>query len=145
MFDGEDFVPFLVFSIPIIAIVGGIVVAVVKAIGRQRLMEMAQQERIAAIQRGIDPASLPPLPAFDLEDGAVLSTFERDRRRAQGLLIGGVITSAAGAGIVAFLTILENDRNVWAVGIIPMSVGVALMICSALVWPRGDASRSSGR
>ena len=58
----EFFVPFLVFAIPIIAIVGGITAGIVRTLGRQRLIELAQRERIAAIERGVDPSKLPPLP-----------------------------------------------------------------------------------
>src|SRR5437867_12415645 len=127
MFDSESFVPFLVFSIPIIAIVGGITVAVVKAIGRQRLVELAQQERIAAIQRGVDPSKLPPLPMDD-DDMSVLglSGPERDRRRAQGLPIGGIVTLSVGIGVGVFLSLVERSEYVCAVGIIPGAAGVAL-------------------
>ncbi|TMQ67420.1 MAG: hypothetical protein E6K78_04780, partial [Candidatus Eisenbacteria bacterium] len=140
MFDSESFVPFLVFSIPIIAIVGGITVAVVKAIGRQRLVELAQQERIAAIQRGVDPSKLPPLPMDD-DDMSVLglSGPERDRRRAQGLLIGGIVTLSVGIGVGVFLSLVERSENVWAVGIIPGAVGVALLLSAWIVSPKGGS------
>src|SRR5207248_4823258 len=54
--DGETFLPFLIFSIPIVAIVGGITAGIVRTLGNQRLMELAQRERIAAIERGVDPS-----------------------------------------------------------------------------------------
>ena len=142
----DTFLPFMVFSIPIIAIVGGITVAIVKSIGRQRLVELAQQERIAAIQRGVDISKLPPLPSVALEDddlGAIgLSGSERDRRRAQGLLIGGVVTLFAGVGITAFLMLVDRDNNSWAVGIIPASVGFALLLSAWIVKPKGDGPGS---
>ena len=138
----ESFLPFMIFSIPIVAIVGGITVAVVKAIGRQRLLELAQQERIAALQRGVDLTKLPPLPHVMDEDelGLVaLSGPERDRRRAQGLLIAGIITLAAGIGVGAFLSFVETSENVWAVGIIPGAVGLALLLSAWIVSPKGSA------
>jgi len=146
MFDSESFVPFLVFSIPIIAIVGGITVAVVKAIGRQRLVELAQQERIAAIQRGVDPSKLPPLPMDD-DDMSVLglSGPERDRRRAQGLLIGGIVTLSVGIGVGVFLSLVERSENVWAVGIIPGAVGVALLLSAWIVSPKGGSMQGPSR
>jgi len=138
-FDPEIFIPFLVFSIPIIAIVGGITVAVVKSLGRQRLVELAQQERIAAIQRGLDISKLPPLPSLADDDDLALglSAHERDRRRAQGMLIAGLITLFAGAGIMAFLLIVEVNDRAWAVGIIPGLVGVALLLSAWIVSPKG--------
>lgn len=144
-FDSEFFIPFLVFSMPILAIMGGVINGLVRQLGRQRLMEMAHRERIAAIERGIDPGKLPSLPALADESGAMWSPFAA-RHRAQGLLIGGVITAAAGAGISTFLMLLrpDNERAVWAVGLIPMFVGVAMLISSWLVWPRNGHSTPSG-
>jgi hypothetical protein len=143
-FDAESFLPFLVFSIPIIAIVGGITLGVVKTLGRQRLIELAQQERIAAIQRGVDVSKLPPPPNVSLdEDDLYLSGPDRDRRRAQGLMVGGIITLFVGVGIMAFLSIMNDDHNAWAVGIIPASVGLALLLSAWLVRPK-DGGTSAG-
>jgi hypothetical protein len=141
MFEPEFVVPLLIFSLPIIAIVGGIVAGILKQSGRQRLIELAQQERIAAIQRGIDPSALPPLPLEALGDaGAMLSAYQSERRRAQGFLIAGIITMFAGIGLIAFLLILNDDNDrVWAVGLIPAVVGLALLISARLIWPRPDS------
>ena len=139
MFEPEFVVPLLIFSLPIIAIVGGIVAGIMKQTGRQRLVELAQQERIAAIQRGIDPSQLPPLPLDVLGDaGSLLSSYRSDLKRAQGFLIAGVIILFTGIGLSSFLLILDDTREdrVWAVGLIPMLVGVALLISARLLWPR---------
>ena len=139
MFEPEFVVPLLIFSLPIIAIVGGIVAGIMKQTGRQRLVELAQQERIAAIQRGIDPSQLPPLPLDVLGDaGSLLSSYRSDLKRAQGFLIAGVIILFTGIGLSSFLLILDDTRGdrVWAVGLIPMLVGLALLISARLVWPR---------
>jgi hypothetical protein len=145
-FSGEDFIPFLVFSIPIIAIVGGITAGIIKTLGRQRLIELAQQERIAAIQRGIDPSKLPPMPSLGLDEDDLLglSGPERDRRRAQGLLIAGIITLAVSAGLIVFFTLVETDHNIWAVGIIPAAAGLALLISAWIVHPKGIMPISGG-
>jgi hypothetical protein len=145
MWDTETFIPFLIFAIPIIAITGGIVAGIVNSLGRQRLMELAQQERIAAIQRGVDVDKLPPLPAAGLDEDSFalvhLPLAERDRRRAQGLMIGGLVTLFAGAGLTSFLVIMEPDtvRPIWAVGLVPMFVGAALLLSAWLVRPRGGS------
>jgi len=138
-FDSDFFVPIMVFSIPIIAIAGGIIAGIVKTLGRQRLAELAQQERIAAIQRGVDISKLPPLGVVLEDDDSILvnaTPEERDRRRAQGLMIGGIITLAVGIGIGTFLSFMGENKNVWAVGIIPATVGIALLLSSWLVRPR---------
>ncbi len=135
-------VPLVAFAIPIIAITGGIIIGVVRAVGRQRTIELAQRERIAAIERGVDPAKL---PALDLSRPEFSAGFDRDRpgttlHRAQGLLIGGIVTLFAGIGISAFLMIIVpgDDRGrAWAVGLVPTFVGFALLLSSLIVWPRG--------
>ena len=145
--DPDTFMPFLVFSIPIIAIVGGITVAIVKSLGRQRLIELAQQERIAAIQRGLDVSKLPPLPSLaDDDDLAVLGlpAYERDRRRSQGTMIGGLITLFAGIGVMAFLMIVNGGDRAWAVGLIPGMVGVALLISAWIMYPKSGPGPGAG-
>jgi len=138
--NGEDFIPLLIFSIPIIAIVGGITAGIVKTLGRQRLIELAQQERIAAIQHGIDVSKLPPLPGIGLDEEDVLglSGPERDRRRAQGLLIAGIVTVAISTGLIAFFILIEANNNTWAIGIIPGAAGIALLISAWIVRPRSS-------
>jgi hypothetical protein len=141
-FEAQDFVPFMIFAIPIVAIVGGITAGIVKTMTDARMMENAQRERMAAIQRGIDLDKLPPLPVIGGGGMDVLAGFNpyaAQRHRAQGLLIGGVITLFAGLGIATFLYFMvdgsDGDR-VWAVGIIPVFVGMALLLSSWIVWPR---------
>ena len=137
--DVGDFVPIIALSIPIVAIVGGITAGIVRTLGRQRLIELAQRERIAAIERGVDPAKLAPLPVSALDDEPeswAMTQFDRDRRRAQGLMIGGIVTLAVGLGLMAFLNFIEQNENVWAVGIIPATVGIALLLSSWLVRPK---------
>lgn len=137
----EVIAPILVFAIPIIAIVGGITAAIVRTLGRQRLIEMAQRERITAIERGVDPSKLPPLPFDDDHDGLGFGEGS-DRRRAQGLMVGGIVTTAVGIGIMLFLYLFEEttgEKNIWAVGIIPFFVGAALLLSSWLVRPKGNS------
>jgi hypothetical protein len=137
--DTEILIPLVAFAIPIVAITGGVVVGVVRAVGRQRMIELAQRERIAAIERGVDPAKLPILDVSRPEFTAMLEDRpSTPLRRAQGLLIGGIVTLFAGIGISVFLLILSPDREqVWAVGLIPAFVGFALLLSSMIVWPRG--------
>jgi hypothetical protein len=139
--DIGDFVPIVALSIPIVAIIGGITAGIIRTLGRQRLIELAQRERIAAIERGVDPAKLAPLPVAALDDEPeawTMSQFDRDRRRAQGLMIGGIVTLAVGLGLMAFLNLVSDHGNAWAVGIIPATVGLALLLSSFLVRPQGN-------
>ncbi len=135
-FDAREFIPLMVLTIPIIAVIGGITAGILKTMGRQRLIELAQRERIAAIERGLDPSKLPPLAG--LEDDEESSWSRTPKQRAQGLLIGGIVTLFAGVAVSIFLSIMEDHGEAWAVGIIPAAVGLALLISAFLIWPRGE-------
>jgi len=147
-FDSGVLVPMMIFMIPIVAIAGGITAGIVRMLGQMRMMELARRERIAAIERGVDPEKLPPLPlsAGQFDDHGNLVPHEQlPMRRAQGLLIGGIVTLAVGIGIALMMRLLpdEDARRTWAVGLIPMFVGVGLLLSSFLV-RRSDASTARG-
>jgi hypothetical protein len=144
--DIGEFVPIVALSIPIVAIIGGISAGIIRTLGRQRLIEMAQRERIAAIERGVDPSKLAPLPVSALDDEPetwTMSQYDRDRRRAQGLMIGGIVTLAVGIGLMAFLSVVEDHGNAWAVGIIPATIGFALLLSAFLVRPKSNGGGPS--
>lgn len=136
----EIIAPVLIFAIPIIAIVGGITAGIVRTIGRQRLVEMAQRERIAALERGIDPSKLPPLPFSD-EDGPYVSREDSDRRRAQNLMVGGIVTLAVGVGLSLFFWYFREttgEPGLWSIGLIPSLVGLGLLLSAWLVRPKSN-------
>lgn len=146
-FDSDFFLPFLVFSIPIIAIVGGITMGVVKSIGQQRAMELASRERLAAIEKGIDPAKLPPIPWGEPDEG--MAGMRSPRSWSLKLLVGGIIVTCAGLGIMAFLYFITGGPSgnpVWAVGLVPTLVGIGLLISAWVVRasspPDGGAATS---
>ena len=142
-FDNDLVFGFLVFSIPIVAIVGGITVGIVRSLGQQRLAELAARERLAAIERGIDPSKLPPPPTLgDASDWS--DAGRRDpHRRAQGLMIGGLVTLAVGIGLSVLIWTTSDERSGWAVGLIPALVGVALLLSAWIVNPKGGTPPSS--
>ncbi|HET7225844.1 MAG TPA: DUF6249 domain-containing protein [Candidatus Eisenbacteria bacterium] len=142
-FEPEAFLPFLIFAIPIIAITGGLVIGIIKTMGQQRLVELAQRERIAAIERGIDPAKLPPvaLPA-DTGGGPFLYANYRDYalKRTHGLMIGGIVTLFTGIGLSLMIWFVNSDHEGWPVGLIPVAVGIALLLSASLTRPRPEDS-----
>ncbi len=137
-FDSGLLVPMMIFALPIVAVAGGITAGIVKTISRHRLMELAQRERIAAIERGIDPNKLPPMTAMmsDSGDAPTYMTFRQASiHRSRGLLIGGIITLSVGIGVSAMLYFVADsstDSNAWATGLIPTFIGVALILSSFL-------------
>lgn len=55
-------------------------------------------------------------------------------RTKQGLQIGGLITAAAGLGVLIFLRfLLGPDQGVWLCGLIPLFVGIALFGSALIV------------
>ncbi len=144
-FDTDTFVPLLIFAIPIVAIVGGITAGIIRTLGQQRLIELAQRERIAAIERGVDPSKLPPMP-IPGDDRALLyhSYADYQRRRSHGLMIGGLVTLAVGLSLAVFLSQIHDteEHGVWLVGLIPASVGVALLVSAWLVRPHDNGAGS---
>lgn len=136
---GDSIVPLMIFSVPVVAIVGGITMGIVKTMSQSRVIENAQRERIAAIQAGIDPAKLPPIPNLDMEGmhEAARNPDAAMSRRTNGLMVGGIVTLFAGIGLALFLWIEDTGGSSWSVGIIPAFVGLALLISAFLVRPRG--------
>ncbi len=137
----DAFLPFLIFAIPIIAIIGGITAGIVKTLSRHRLIELAQRERIAMIERGMDPTKLPPLPVLD-QQVETLDPELSARHRSQGLLIGGFVTLAVGISLGIFLYLVAGEPGVWAVGLIPGAVGLALILSGVLVRPKESSPGS---
>ena len=144
-------IPVMIFAIPIIAIVGGITAGIIKQMSEARLIENSQRERLAAIQHGVDPSKLPPLPLPGQTAPEMLAGFNpvaAQRHRAQGLLVGGVVTLFGGIGLGVFLYFITGDYHgdgdaVWAVGILPAFIGVALLLSSWLIWPKGGSGGTS--
>ncbi len=138
-FDANNLVPLFIFAIPIIAVTGGIVIAIVQTLSRHRMVELAQRERIAAIERGIDPSKLPPIN-FGQAEGTLahIDPSNRPISKAQGLLIGGLVTLFCGIGLSIFLGQVTQEPGVWAVGLIPGLVGLALLISAMIIWPRSS-------
>jgi len=148
-FDVGDFVPLMAMSIPIVAIVGGITAGIVRMIQRQRAFEMVQRERIAAIERGLDPDKIASLqrPLLYDDHGVFTDPVVAAEHRRQGMLIGGLVTLFVGIGLSVFLYGIDDhgDHRVWLVGTIPAAVGVALLLSTFLIKPIASSPRPPER
>ena len=146
-FDAGTLVPLMSLSIPIVAIVGGITAGIFRMIHRQRAFEMIQRERIAAIERGLDPDKIANMqrPMMFYDDGIYTDPHMQAERRRQGLLIGGIVTLFVGVALSIFLKGVadgEDGGRVWMVGLMPSAVGIALLLCSFLIRPIGPGPGS---
>jgi len=142
----------MILVIPIVAIIGGITAGILKTRGQQRIIELAQRERIAAIEKGLDPAQLPPLPAIGGDSTAmqrlaalVPTPRQAERHRAQGFLISGLILLAIGLGLSMMLLILPDaaEHRAWVAGLIPSFIGLALLVSSVVVSRGASADANS--
>jgi hypothetical protein len=148
-FDVGDFVPLMAMSIPIVAIVGGITAGIVRMLQRQRAFEMIQRERIAAIERGLDPDKIASLqrPLLYDDHGVYTDPVMASEHRRQGLMIGGLVTLFVGIALSVFLYGVADheEHSVWLVGMIPAAVGVALLLSSFLIRPIRSSQRPPER
>ena len=144
-FDAGDLIPLMALSIPIVAIVGGITAGIVRMMQRQRAFEMIQRERIAAIERGLDPDKIASLqrPLLYDDHGIYTDPVMANERRRQGLMIGGIVTLFVGVSLSVFLRGVTSDgdaERAWLVGLIGLAVLAwdRLLPGSSGNWPKLD-------
>jgi hypothetical protein len=133
----------VLMMIPLAAIIGGITSGIVKTLGRQRLAEQAQRERIVALERGLDPEKLPPLILPGDSGGNGLTFEQRQIRRSQALSIWGLVTVAVGVGMLGMGIMVGPRMEEGAVGFVPIAVGTALLIGSRIGRPSAEEVRKS--
>ena len=137
----DEIAPIIVTSIflaiPIIAIIGGITKGIMKTNAQQRMVELAHRERLAALERGVDPEKLPPLEMRVEEDNSL--TFEQHQlRRSHGLLITGLVMALGGIAFAGFLAGVAPRETVWPLGFVFAAVGIALLIGSFVIRPKRE-------
>ena len=69
---------------------------------------------------------------------ALLREDERNamRRRRENIKLGGLITAAAGIGLMIFLRAIDPNRPVYLAGLIALLVGLALLSYSYILAPK---------
>jgi hypothetical protein len=136
---------FLSMLIPIVAIIGGITAGIIKSNARQRIIENAQRERIAAIERGVDPDKLPSLnlPSDVFDTG--LTFYQRQQRRSQALMIWGFVLTLFGVALFVGIGLEQHEFRKAAPVLMFVGVGVALLLSGFLVRPGPDDERREQR
>jgi hypothetical protein len=59
-----------------------------------------------------------------------------EEKKREGFILGGLINTAVGLALMAFLGAITHARPVYLVGLIPLSVGIALLVYVYLLVPR---------
>jgi hypothetical protein len=113
------------FVIPVVAIIAVFTFIIVANWAEERRKEREAYYRSEtyrkAIEQGGDSARM-VLGLMREED------LRRMKRRIEGLRLGGLITTAVGAGIMVFLYFLVEDEPVWLAGLLPFLIGVVLVV-----------------
>lgn len=114
--------------VPIIAIIMGVGIGMLRLWlvyrNKRDLFQMHHAERMAAIEKGID---LPPLPPQFFQD---YQWWVGDPTRS---LRAGLVLLFVGGAICAALYAVDDDRAVAMWGLVPASIGAALLLYYALV------------
>ena len=124
-----------VFLIPIVAIAGGIMVAVVATISKGRVRELEIRERIAMIERGM----VPPPEADPVGFERSLRSVEDIQFRHSGprLRSGGVVVMSVGFGLMLLITMTSGSADIGVgVGGFLVILGFGIFISSFWSGPR---------
>jgi hypothetical protein len=125
----EDFpVMFWPFSIPIVAIIGAFVFAIIQTLARARVRELEVRERIAMIERGLVPPPEVDPRGFD----RAMDRYDRYRHHTPGRhRRAGVTLMGVGFGLMLLITFAgENPSAGFGVGGFLVIMGVAFFINS---------------
>ena len=102
--------------IPILAVTGGVLIAITAVIISGRKKDLEHRERIAAMEKGLPLPEPPPDRRKPVHSS----------RRAGGLVLTGI-----GLALWIGISVSEGSRDgVW--GLIPLFMGIALLIASVL-------------
>ena len=64
----------------------------------------------------------------------------RERRRIEGLRLGGLITTVVGIGVMIFLrALVGDDTPIYLAGLIPLLIGLVLVVYGFFMAPRAMA------
>jgi len=119
-------------SIPIIAIVMGIGIAMLSVVldyrKKREIFEMHHKERMAAIDKGME---VPPLPPEFFQDG-------RRRCGPQSNLRRGLVLLFVGVAVTVAMSANDSRHALW--GLVPAAVGVANLLVYFIEGRRAPAA-----
>jgi len=116
-------------SIPILAVCGGVLIAITAIITKGREKEQEHRERVIAMEKGL----MPPPPPVEVEKPKFSS------RRANGLVMTGIGLALT----IAMWTQDGADSGVW--GLIPLFIGIGLLIAGSIDKREYDAKQRNER
>jgi hypothetical protein len=70
--------------------------------------------------------------------------LQQQRRRLEGLKLGGMITFVVGVGSMVFLYFMVDDEGVYLAGLIPALIGLVMLLYALLMAPRPNGRDGDG-
>ncbi|MFQ5512649.1 MAG: DUF6249 domain-containing protein [Candidatus Krumholzibacteriia bacterium] len=114
-------------TIPLLFIFGGVAIAIVAVIMSGRRKELKHQERLVAMEKGIE---LPGAPKKERR-----ATYRSHRTRGLVMLAGGLMLT------IALWVTAGAEGGVW--GLVPLGIGLALLVSSAMERREGPNGNGS--
>jgi len=106
----------IAMAIPMLAVCGGVLIAITAILTNGRKKEQEHRERLVAMEKGLTP---PPAPV-EVERPKYSS------RRANGLVMTGI-----GLALTIAMWIADgSESGVW--GLIPLFIGIGLLVAGAI-------------
>lgn len=106
----------LALLIPIIAVMGGMTLAIIGTIYHNRQEELEHKERIIAMEKGL------PIPERP-------EPVKNGSRLFLGLLGWGLVISFLSLGIIISVSVSEGLK-MGLFGLIPLGIGLGLLVCA---------------
>jgi uncharacterized protein DUF6249 len=135
----DEIVPILGIMIPIVAIIMGVGMIMLKGVldyrRRRETLQLYHAERMAAIEKGLE---VPALPAELFQDAD-----KREARKPTNYLFRGWLLLLIGISICAAM-LLTGDRDGWW-GLIPAGIGVAYLLTYWVDPGRGTRAPSASQ
>ena len=123
----------VIFLIPIVAIIGGISVAIAATISRGRVRELQIRERIAMIEKGLVPPPEVDPAGFDRAMSQHDISAGSGRGVKSGLRRAGVMVMSVGFGLILLISVAGGSvRAGIGVGGFLVIVGLAFLVNSLL-------------
>ena len=123
------------FVIPVVAIAGGLLVAIISTISKGRIRELEIRERIAMIERGLVPPPETDPSTFERRMDAVDRLQQRlvagPRFRA-----GGIMVMSVGFGLMMLLWFVGVERESIGIGGFLVIIGLGMLVNSLFSRPR---------
>jgi Domain of unknown function (DUF6249) len=122
------------FVIPVVAIAGGLLVAMVGTLSKARIRELEIRERIAMIERGLVPPPEKDPEVFEHRMRAIDRVQRRDH--STRFRAGGIMTISVGMGLMTLLWFVGAEREGIGIGGFVVIIGLGLLVNSLFNRPQ---------